>query len=152
MAQKYAWTIMNNFDDKNFELALYGVVGQWKVTKWRAVGGFRKDDKTGSRKMPYIGQKLELDLQFFKMEALFKLHPMEAPRYQNSLFLGPEKQSESTVKCRNSIPLFSGHRSQPWNIARPNFLFLDEIGRILSPDVWLQKCCRYAAWSSWFWG
>ena len=44
-------------------LALYGVVGQWKVTKWGAFGVLVNWWKKGSRKMAYLSQKTAKNAQ-----------------------------------------------------------------------------------------
>jgi len=38
VAQKYAWSIMDDFGRKNQMLPMYGVVGQQKITKWSDIG------------------------------------------------------------------------------------------------------------------
>ena len=70
-------------------LAFYGVVGQWKVTKWGAFGFFSQSVKKGLTEngisWPKKSRKCS---KLAQIEAGVKLHPMKSSINQNSLFWG----------------------------------------------------------------
>ena len=70
-------------------LAWYGVVGQWKVTKWGAIGGFSQSVTKGLTENDISrSKKCQKCSKLAQIEAGFKLHPIKAPTNQKSLFLG----------------------------------------------------------------
>ena len=74
---------------KIFMLALYGVVGQWKVTKWGAIGVFSQSVKKGLTENGISwSKKSQKCSKLAQIEAGVKLHPMGTFTIQNLLFLG----------------------------------------------------------------
>ena len=112
--------------EKILILSLYGVVGQWKLTKCAAIGVLRGSATRGLTKNATSWSILGVrSSNLAQIEAGLKLHPMKASWNQITLFLRIYTQPESMVKCQKGLPSLRGRISQLHSIARPTFLYLD---------------------------
>ena len=112
--------------EKILILALYGVVGQWKLTKCAAIGVLRGLVTRGLTENATSWSILGVrSSNLAQIEAGLKLHPMKSSQNQITLFLRLYTQPGSTVKFQKGLSLLRGRISQPHSIARPTFLYLD---------------------------
>ena len=111
--------------EKILILSLYGVVGQWKLTKCAAIGVLRGLVTRGLMENATSWSILGVrSSNLAQIEAGLNLHPKKASWIQITLYLRLYTQTESTAKCQKGLSLPRGRISLPHSIAQPNFLYL----------------------------